>query len=210
MTDQRSSYSGSTMSSTKPTHPARPAHSAPPNSPRAEENQAFRRGRAIRSCLECRRRKMRCNRSRPCQNCNRFCRECVYLPFPEWPSGASNRAKGEGNTQSPEQGGGRAHPSLHSNHYTGLGQTSPPTYHTHDCDSYTLARHDGIYDIDADDDSSDWFLQIGRLSGITEKVGGFWRPLVTSQVNISHSLLRRSLLLLRQGYLESISYSTLT
>ena len=167
------------MSSRKSTARARPATSAPPNSPRTEETQGYRRGRAIRSCLECRRRKMRCNRSRPCQNCNRFCRECVYLPFPEWPPGASINTNGEPNSQSPPQGDGRAIPSFDSNQYTGRAQTSPFTHNDH-------GWQDELYDNDADDQHLDMVLQIGRLS-ITEKLNGFFRPHVAGQVSISPS-----------------------
>ena len=45
--------------------------------------QLFHRGRNIKSCLECRRRKMRCSRSQPCQNCVRFSRECQYFSSPK-------------------------------------------------------------------------------------------------------------------------------
>lgn len=38
-----------------------------------------RRMRMITSCLECRRRKLRCNKSNPCTNCLRFSRDCFYL-----------------------------------------------------------------------------------------------------------------------------------
>lgn len=35
--------------------------------------------RMITSCLECRRRKLKCEKKHPCHNCKRFQRECVYL-----------------------------------------------------------------------------------------------------------------------------------
>ncbi|KAK2070485.1 hypothetical protein P8C59_004972 [Phyllachora maydis] len=38
-----------------------------------------RRMRMITSCLECRRRKLKCNKSQPCVNCLKFARECHYL-----------------------------------------------------------------------------------------------------------------------------------
>ncbi|KZF24368.1 hypothetical protein L228DRAFT_266711 [Xylona heveae TC161] len=38
-----------------------------------------RRNRMITSCLECRRRKLRCNRSQPCVNCTKANRDCVFL-----------------------------------------------------------------------------------------------------------------------------------
>ena len=33
----------------------------------------------ITSCLECRRRKLKCNKSQPCTNCLKFSRDCVFL-----------------------------------------------------------------------------------------------------------------------------------
>jgi hypothetical protein len=33
----------------------------------------------ITSCLECRRRKLKCSKNAPCDNCEKFARECVYL-----------------------------------------------------------------------------------------------------------------------------------
>ncbi|KAK3988111.1 fungal-specific transcription factor domain-containing protein [Cladorrhinum sp. PSN332] len=38
-----------------------------------------RRMRMITSCLECRRRKLKCNKSQPCVNCQKFQRDCLYL-----------------------------------------------------------------------------------------------------------------------------------
>src|SRR4051794_16988735 len=38
-----------------------------------------RRNRLIQSCLECRRRKLKCDEQHPCTNCTRFIRDCVYL-----------------------------------------------------------------------------------------------------------------------------------
>ncbi|KAJ4358827.1 hypothetical protein N0V85_009510, partial [Neurospora sp. IMI 360204] len=38
-----------------------------------------RRMRMITSCLECRRRKLKCNKCKPCVNCQKFNRECLYL-----------------------------------------------------------------------------------------------------------------------------------
>ena len=198
------------MSSAKPAPRSRPPPSAPPNSPHTEERQGYRRGRAIRSCLECRRRKMRCNRSRPCQNCNRFCRECVYLPFPEWPSGAPANANDESKTQSTDQAGGRAHPSFAFNHHSGLGQNSPLPYHSHHNDSDTPAKYEGTYDNDADDESLDFVLQVGRLSAVTEKVGRFWKPLVTDQVSVLHTFFRSNLLHLCHAWPESFFTSALT
>jgi Fungal Zn(2)-Cys(6) binuclear cluster domain len=38
-----------------------------------------RRNRIITSCLECRRRKLKCDKLHPCTNCTKFVRDCVFL-----------------------------------------------------------------------------------------------------------------------------------
>ena len=181
-------YFNRIMPSTKPTHKAPPVTSVPPISPRADDNQGYRRGRAIRSCLECRRRKMRCNRSRPCQNCNRFCRDCVYHPFPEWPSGAPNTSMEESNVRSQGQGGGRAFPSFDTTQNFGYVQPSPFSNHDYNYTPDTLAKIHKHYEADGDDDALDVALQIGRLS-ITEKLGSYFRPHIASQVSLCPILM---------------------
>mgnify|MGYP003816708097 CR=1 FL=1 len=47
----------------------------PPPSPKPIR----RRMRMIQSCLECRRRKLKCSKASPCYNCERFGRGCVYI-----------------------------------------------------------------------------------------------------------------------------------
>lgn len=55
----------------------------PQNSTRAEESVSAarirRRNRMITSCLECRRRKLKCDKQSPCTNCSKFSRECMFL-----------------------------------------------------------------------------------------------------------------------------------
>lgn len=42
-------------------------------------NRVRRRNRMITSCLECRRRKLKCDKLHPCTNCSKFARDCVFL-----------------------------------------------------------------------------------------------------------------------------------
>lgn len=46
---------------------------------KAAPDRIRRRNRMITSCLECRRRKLKCDRGHPCSNCARFHRECLFL-----------------------------------------------------------------------------------------------------------------------------------
>lgn len=43
------------------------------------QSRVRRRNRIIASCLECRRRKLKCDRTAPCANCSRNARDCRYL-----------------------------------------------------------------------------------------------------------------------------------
>lgn len=45
----------------------------------ASASRVRRRNRMITSCLECRRRKLKCDKLHPCTNCNKFSRDCLFL-----------------------------------------------------------------------------------------------------------------------------------
>lgn len=47
--------------------------------PHREQPRIRRRNRLITSCLECRRRKLKCDKLQPCTNCTKFQRDCVFL-----------------------------------------------------------------------------------------------------------------------------------
>ncbi|SPO00940.1 related to binuclear zinc cluster transcription factor that regulates the ratio between aurofusarin and rubrofusarin biosynthesis [Cephalotrichum gorgonifer] len=60
--------------------PSSPYHSQYPGQLGGASTKPIRRRmRVINSCLECRRRKLKCNKDNPCQNCVKFSRECVFL-----------------------------------------------------------------------------------------------------------------------------------
>jgi hypothetical protein len=44
-----------------------------------EHARIRRRNRLITSCLECRRRKLKCDKQQPCTNCTLFARQCVFI-----------------------------------------------------------------------------------------------------------------------------------
>lgn len=45
----------------------------------ASQARVRRRNRMITSCLECRRRKLKCDKLHPCTNCSKFSRDCLFL-----------------------------------------------------------------------------------------------------------------------------------
>src|SRR5690348_13081839 len=44
-----------------------------------EQPRIRRRNRLITSCLECRRRKLKCDKQQPCTNCTKFARPCLFI-----------------------------------------------------------------------------------------------------------------------------------
>lgn len=53
--------------------------SSPPTASPSPPHRVRRRNRMITSCLECRRRKLKCDKLHPCTNCSKFVRDCVFL-----------------------------------------------------------------------------------------------------------------------------------
>lgn len=45
----------------------------------AAHSRVRRRNRMITSCLECRRRKLKCDKLHPCTNCSKSARDCLFL-----------------------------------------------------------------------------------------------------------------------------------
>lgn len=148
-----------------------------------ESYQSSPRGRAIKSCLECRRRKMRCSRSQPCQNCSRFSRACVYLPYPDWPQnfGDSLSRQISSKSESPPLG------SSNAKTRKCLAPQTPLMISGFESEPDPPALHDGFHDMDNQDESLDGGLQIGRMV-ITDRVGELFRPQVASEVSHSYSL----------------------
>lgn len=64
-------------SASAPTSPYHPQHTGQQSIQSTKPIR--RRMRVITSCLECRRRKLKCNKNNPCENCVKFSRECIYL-----------------------------------------------------------------------------------------------------------------------------------
>jgi len=52
---------------------------AKPAKATSQQPRVRRRNRMITSCLECRRRKLKCDKLHPCTNCSKFARDCVFL-----------------------------------------------------------------------------------------------------------------------------------
>lgn len=146
--------------------------------------QSFFRGRGIKSCLECRRRKMRCSRSQPCQNCSRFSRNCHYVSFPDpYASPKSNEQDGSIHhfrEKGPSVRGG----TLSEHLRTGQGirvRSAPSTPQTGPA---PLATHEELYSFGVDKEGLTTDLQIGRLR-ITERICGLSKDQLANRVRSS-------------------------
>jgi hypothetical protein len=144
----------------------------------------------ITSCLECRRRKLKCNKSHPCTNCVKFARDCVFLaPALDQASqlklteikekvGSLERllerdvAKISSHAQSSQD---RALPDDEDDNI-------PANEDEKDLEPTPLAVVDAAYEVDGeDDDLLDLGIQLGKMR-ITERIGGFFRPKISQEV----------------------------
>jgi hypothetical protein len=147
----------------------------------------------ITSCLECRRRKLKCNKSHPCTNCVKFTRDCVFL------APALDQASQLKLTEIKEKVGSlerllerdvaknsTASTLASSNHERAL-----PDDEEKDLEPTPLAVVDAAYEVDGeDDDLLDLGIQLGKMR-ITERIGGFFRPKISQEVSFPSLRTRR-------------------
>lgn len=143
--------------------------------------------------VHCRRRKLKCDRLRPCTNCKN--RDCVYLTGP-WPS-ASQQKRNElaRTTSSLEEAEISAQQSrsdansqrLQHNSFDPFGDaTSSSSDDTGPLENPGLeptlmATTNAAHEDDANDDVLDLGIRIGKMR-MTERLGGFFRPKLTEEV----------------------------
>ena len=152
-----------------------------------------RRNRMITSCLECRRRKLKCDKSHPCANCTKAARNCLFLA-PALDSASQLKL-----TEIKEKMGSLervleqdvAKKTHRSAVYKGL---QPKIENSDDVDfgqdpeddepylePSPLAVADAAYDDEADDDLADLGVQMGKLR-LTDRIGGYFRPRLAEEV----------------------------
>jgi hypothetical protein len=147
----------------------------------------------ITSCLECRRRKLKCNKSHPCTNCVKFARDCVFL------APALDQASQLKLTEIKEKVGSlerllerdvaksaaASNAAAHSQDRTLPDETEdnlPAQDDEKDLEPTPLAVVDAAYEVDGeDDDLLDLGIQMGKMR-ITERIGGFFRPKISQEV----------------------------
>ncbi len=149
----------------------------------------------ITSCLECRRRKLKCDKAHPCNNCTKGNRDCIFL------APALDQASQLKLTEIKEKVGSlermlERDVARNSSNVVPSGTSEralpddadddlPGAEDEKDLVPTPLAEQDAAYDEDAeDDDVLDLGIQIGRMR-ITERIGGFFRPRMAQELEYS-------------------------
>ncbi|KAL8715855.1 MAG: hypothetical protein Q9220_000522 [cf. Caloplaca sp. 1 TL-2023] len=157
----------------------------------AGPSRVRRRNRMITSCLECRRRKLKCDKSHPCTNCTKNSRDCVFLA-PALDSASQLRL-----TEIKEKMGSLERVLEQDVARKGARQKlwkaepdsdqidfAPEPEDEKDLEPTPLAVSDAVYDDDADDDLADLGFAMGRMR-LSDRIGGFFRPKMAEELTVS-------------------------
>ncbi|KAJ9142092.1 Fungal specific transcription factor domain-containing protein [Pleurostoma richardsiae] len=145
-----------------------------------------RRMRMITSCMECRRRKLRCDKAQTCSNCVRNHRECIYM-------GPKLDEAGQLKLTELKEKAGQIERQLERDVAKVSRAAQQQRFVADDVDDeYDEERDleitpmvalDATYedDVDGSDDVIDLGIQIGRMR-ITERIGGLNRPRISEEI----------------------------
>ena len=148
-----------------------------------------RRNRLITSCLECRRRKLKCDKLHPCSNCTKWNRDCVFLAPALDPSAQSKLAQIKEQmgtlekTLEDDVARSRREAAGRDELFTAETLPPPDDKDLTELEPTPLSTADTVYEGDADDDLLDLGVQLGKLR-ITERIGGFARPKFGEEVSV--------------------------
>lgn len=158
-----------------------------------------RRNRLITSCLECRRRKLKCDKQAPCTNCTRFKRDCLYLAPSQDSQSAQKLAdikekmgalektleqEVAGRTTKQHMGGANVTQSPRdpaSIHIEGDDEEEAGAEDEEGLEPTPLAALDNVYEDNADDELMDLGVQMGKMR-ISERIGGWIRPKLVEEL----------------------------
>lgn len=151
-----------------------------------------RRNRMITSCLECRRRKLKCDKQHPCTNCTKNSRDCLFLA-PALDSatqlklteikekmGSLERVLEQDVAKKGGNGARRDQPAVLRDVEDDV-DFAPEPEDERDLEPTPLAISDAVYGDDGDDDLADLGFQMGKLR-LTDRIGGFFRPKMAEEV----------------------------
>jgi len=150
-----------------------------------------RRNRIITSCLECRRRKLKCDKKFPCDHCHKAARECVFLAPPRDPNAQNRLNQLKDRVELIEKELEAGLENSEDSRWVLSAHSAQPTKNNTQADSEgigsdlleptPLAVDAVAYEGDGDDDTEDLGIQLGRMR-LTERIGGSIRPMFSMEV----------------------------
>lgn len=157
-----------------------------------------RRNRIISSCLECRRRKLKCDKEQPCTNCVKASRQCLFIS-PSYDAAAQarlaevkekmgilERSLEEQVTQQKQAHVDSSSPINESESILVQEEAySGDEEDTKHLKSSDFVTEDAAYyeDEEGDNDTVDIGVALGKLR-ITERIGGLVRPRFSDEVSL--------------------------
>ncbi|KAI1368007.1 hypothetical protein F5Y08DRAFT_20179 [Xylaria arbuscula] len=158
--------------------------------PNAQAKPIRRRNRMINSCLECRRRKLRCSKTSPtCTNCVKSTRDCLYIG-PHMDEASQMRLaeikekQGTLERQLERDVAKSTIPRGTLQQRILADEVEDDFEDEHDLEATPLVALDLTYEDDADGDADDMIdlgVQIGKMR-ITERIGGLSRPRLSEEI----------------------------
>ncbi|KAH3963941.1 hypothetical protein HBI25_097790 [Parastagonospora nodorum] len=150
-----------------------------------------RRNRQITSCLECRRRKLKCDKNSPCLNCTKIARPCIFIASSldaeaqrklaevKEKMGDLERSLEEDVLRRSKSRSGHSSDRKRNIKLPGQEESysdQEEDEDTRDLNPSNFISEDAVYyEGDADDDMVDLGIAMGRVR-ITERIGGLVRP----------------------------------
>lgn len=179
----------------KATSPASSVGAGDKGSKDLSQTRVRRRNRMITSCLECRRRKLKCDKQHPCTNCSKFSRECTFLA-PALDSVSQKKLNEikdkmgtlertlEEDVARRNSEGKKKHPRRPSADLPGEESESdegPVPEDEKGLEATPLATVDAAYEDDGNDDVLDLGFRVGKFR-MTERLGGLFRPKLAEEM----------------------------
>lgn len=164
----------------------------------AQQPRIRRRNRIISSCLECRRRKLKCDRGQPCVNCVKGSRQCHFIA-PGFDAAAQarlaevkekmgilERSLEEDIVQRNGIPTGTFHSFNKSDTLLSREEAYSEEEDTKDLKSSEYATEDAVYydDEEGDDEIVDLGIAMGKVR-INERIGGLVRPKFSDEVSLA-------------------------
>ncbi|KAJ5372856.1 hypothetical protein N7517_004862 [Penicillium concentricum] len=153
-----------------------------------------RRNRVIHSCLECRRRKIKCGRGDPCENCLASGEQCIYVNAATTDAQFQQRLKDMKEAKDAIEDGFQDNIDCETIQQEVKGSRRKRPRHPDEVEDdldtsadegllepTPLAVHDAAYADEADDDVHDLGFRIGRMR-LGERIGGLYRPRIADEL----------------------------